>query len=174
MFNRVFKYISDLRVLCLEKLIWKLWRKWNSNSCKFLIYALLGWNLQILFLSNAFFVYINDRLIRTWFWYWLDQLNSLVNVWFSASLQFSTTQKMKFSNKGFFSKCDPIRSFLRIWSHLLKKSLMKNFIFCSVYSQLSSVILSHTLPQPSVPRVFLNPIWLETGFSVRTYSSLFF
>ena len=30
--------------------------------------------------------------------------------------------------KDFFSKCDQIRSFLRIWSHLLKKSLMKNFI----------------------------------------------
>ena len=26
----------------------------------------------------------------------------------------------------FFSKCDQIRSFLRIWSHLLKKSLMEN------------------------------------------------
>ena len=34
--------------------------------------------------------------------------------------------------KDFFSKCDQIRSFLRIWSHLLKKSLMENFIFlCS-------------------------------------------
>ena len=44
---------------------------------------------------------------------------------------------MKFSIKDFFSKCDQIRSFLRIWSHLLKKSLienfiMENFIFCAV------------------------------------------
>ena len=31
-------------------------------------------------------------------------------------------QKVKFSIKDFFSKCDQIRSFLRIWSHLLKKS----------------------------------------------------
>ena len=44
----------------------------------------------------------------------------------------STAQKMKFSIKDFFSKCDQIRSFLRIWSHLLKKSLMENFIFCAV------------------------------------------
>ena len=36
---------------------------------------------------------------------------------------------MKFSIKDFFSKWDQIRSFLRIWSDLLKKSLMKNFIF---------------------------------------------
>ena len=34
---------------------------------------------------------------------------------------------MKFSIKDFFSKCDQI---LRIWSHLLKKSLTENFIFC--------------------------------------------
>ena len=37
--------------------------------------------------------------------------------------------KMKISIKDFFSKCDQIRSFLRIWSHLLKKSLIENFIF---------------------------------------------
>ena len=39
---------------------------------------------------------------------------------------------MKFSIKDFFRKCDQIRSFLRIWSHLQKKSLMENFIFCAV------------------------------------------
>ena len=44
-----------------------------------------------------------------------------------------TTEKMKFSIKDFFSKCNQILSFLRILSHLLKKSLMENFIFCAVY-----------------------------------------
>ena len=39
---------------------------------------------------------------------------------------------MKFPIKDFFGKYDQIRSFLRIWSHLLKKSLMENFIFCAV------------------------------------------
>ena len=43
-----------------------------------------------------------------------------------------TAQKMKFSVKDFFSKCDQIHSFLRIWSHLLKKCFMENFIFCAV------------------------------------------
>ena len=43
-----------------------------------------------------------------------------------------TAQKMKFSSKDFFSKCDKIRRFLRIWSYLLKKSLMGNLIFCAV------------------------------------------
>ena len=44
-----------------------------------------------------------------------------------------TAQKMKFSIKDFFSKCDQIRSFLRIWSHLLKKSFMENFTFNAVF-----------------------------------------
>ena len=34
--------------------------------------------------------------------------------------------------KDFFSKYDQIRIFPRIWSHLLKKSLMKNFNFYAV------------------------------------------
>ena len=43
-----------------------------------------------------------------------------------------TAQNMKFSIEDFFSKCEQIRSFLRIWSHLLKKFLMENFIFFAV------------------------------------------
>ena len=43
-----------------------------------------------------------------------------------------TAQKMKFSIKNFLSKCYQICSFLRIWSHLLKESLMENFISYTV------------------------------------------
>ena len=39
---------------------------------------------------------------------------------------------MKFPIKDFFSKCDQIRRFLQIWSHLVKKSLSENFIFFAV------------------------------------------
>ena len=42
---------------------------------------------------------------------------------------------------GYFNKCDQIRSFLWIWSHLLKKSLMENFIFCAVYTPVNYVFL---------------------------------
>ena len=45
----------------------------------------------------------------------------------------TTAQRMKFSIKNFFGKCDQIPIFLLGWSHLLKKSLMENFIFCGVY-----------------------------------------
>ena len=51
---------------------------------------------------------------------------SLENTYLVADL---TAQKMKFSIKDFSGKCDQIRSVLQIWSHLLKKSLMENFIF---------------------------------------------
>ena len=52
-----------------------------------------------------------------------------------------TAQKMKFSVKDFFSKCDQICKKLRIWSHLLKKSLLKNFISYAVY-QMNEYILN--------------------------------
>ena len=55
----------------------------------------------------------------------------IVEKWFYTPID--TAQKMKFSIKDFFSKCDQIRSFLRIWSNLLKKSLMENLIFCAVW-----------------------------------------
>ena len=39
---------------------------------------------------------------------------------------------MKFPIKDFSNKCDQIHRKLRIWSHLLKKFFMENFIFCAV------------------------------------------
>ena len=47
---------------------------------------------------------------------------------------FTTAQKMKFSNKYFFRKCDHIQL------HLLKKFLMKNFNFCVVHYNLEQNI----------------------------------
>ena len=52
---------------------------------------------------------------------------------YSESSQTSNiVQEMKFSIKDFFSKCDQICRKLQIWSHLLKRSLKGNFIFCAV------------------------------------------
>ena len=39
---------------------------------------------------------------------------------------------MKFSIKDFLSKCEQIRDFLRVCSHLLKESLMEILIFSAV------------------------------------------
>ena len=53
----------------------------------------------------------------------------------NKGLTASSAQNMKFSIKDFFSKCDQIWRKLRIWSHLLKKFLMENFIFCAAQSK---------------------------------------
>ena len=46
-----------------------------------------------------------------------------------------TAQKKNFFIKDFFSKWDQIRRKLRIWSHLLRRSLIENFIFCAVFAE---------------------------------------
>ena len=59
-------------------------------------------------------------------------VNDIVAGKYEVTLHIYTEKKKKFSVKDFFSKCDKIRSFLGIWSHSLKQSLMENFIFCAV------------------------------------------
>ena len=46
-----------------------------------------------------------------------------------------TAEKMKFSITDFFSKCDQIRSTLRILSHVLKKTLMENTYLHNMYGR---------------------------------------
>ena len=54
---------------------------------------------------------------------------------------------MKFSIKDFFSKSDQIGRKLRIWSHLMEKSLTENLIFCAVVTSLSLTCKITTLCQ---------------------------
>ena len=65
----------------------------------------------------------------------------LITLWHYLGRCSGTAQKMKLSIKDFFSKCDKIRSKLRIWSHFLKKSLMEIFIFCAVWISNRSSLL---------------------------------
>ena len=60
------------------------------------------------------------------------------------------SQNMKFSIKDFFSECDQIHRKLRFWSHLLKKSLMENFIFCAVCQN--------------------SYLWCSTRFNIRSFA----
>ena len=72
---------------------------------------------------NASFVVEKDRKLEL---YYLVPHNA------NNDLQHTIAQKKKFSIKDFFIICDQIRSFMWIWSQLLKKSLMENFIvLCS-------------------------------------------
>ena len=47
-------------------------------------------------------------------------------------LLLSLRKRMEFSIRDFSNICDQIRSFLRIWSHLLEKSSVENFIICAL------------------------------------------
>ena len=51
--------------------------------------------------------------------------------------------KKKFFITGLFSKYDQMRSFLQIWSHLLKKAVIVNFFFCAVSSDLNRIHATH-------------------------------
>ena len=92
-----------------------------------------------------------------------------------------TVQKMRF--KDFFSKCDQIYSFLRIWSHLLKKSLMENITFCTVFIEIalqhgcSPVNLLHifgtSFPKNNSGRLLLHSSLLKVRFTTRLRICLF-
>ena len=62
---------------------------------------------------------------------------------FFSRLCFPPHKKWSFDIKNFFSKCEQIRSFMRISYHVLKKSLMENFIFFfwSIWCNLAYYIL---------------------------------
>ena len=64
-----------------------------------------------------------DFLSFFFFFFYLS-LKTVVQSYMWAN---NTAQKVKSTIKDFFSKSEQ-----RIWSHLLKKSLMENFILCAV------------------------------------------
>ena len=59
-----------------------------------------------------------------------NELNCISLYEFGAEVFRCTAQKMKFSIDDFVSKYYQTRR--RLWSHLLKESLMENSIFCAV------------------------------------------
>ena len=91
-----------------------------------------------LFLLREFgnYVFLLREIVK---WLFRVQFKWVISIAWNCELWFflawkreHTAPKTKFSIKDFFSKCDQIRRKLRVWLHLLKKSLMKNFIFCAV------------------------------------------
>ena len=68
------------------------------------------------------------------------------------------TKNEVFFSKGFFSKSDQICRKLKSWSHLLKKFVMENLIFCSVV--LFSVCFPSGFPRDS-SRWIKVAIWKE-------------
>ena len=79
---------------------------------------------------------------------------------------------MRFSIKDFFSKYDKMRRKLRIWSHLLKKSLMENFIFCAFSIRfspfLANVLILH--PPKTPEKLSISPEKSQKTFDFLTFS----
>ena len=61
-------------------------------------------------------------------------LRSVYSCIYTESVDTKAVQIMRFSAKDFFRKCSQILRILWICSHLLKKSLAENFIFCAMHS----------------------------------------
>ena len=105
------------------------------------IFSILWNSMKILIQTHSlekfcFFIFLHNMRF----------LNPLtLEISWVSSLTTFTAQKMKFSIKDFFSKCDQIRSFLRIWSNLLKKSTKDNFSFYALKLRIWSHLLKNLL-----------------------------
>ena len=103
-----------------NQFIWQVrsFRNKSSSIIKYHLMYLRYFCCQPILCSRIFV-----KLYTSWFFqlkYWEElEIYVLSN----------NAQKMKFSIKEIFSKWDQIRRKLRIWSHLLKKSVMENSIF---------------------------------------------
>ena len=74
--------------------------------------------------------YIKIRIHNRNEWFISRQVVTVIPL---SKIRFQMKPSQIFTDrKDFFSECDQILSFLRIWSHLQKKYLMENFIFCAV------------------------------------------
>ena len=97
--------------------------------------------------------------------FWLNIYHK--RCWFIRKLHSSgTEQKIKFFIKDFFSKFDQIRMKLRIWSHLLKKSFIKNFIFCAVWNtrgNLINITIYYIILGPFYPATSCSSVVWNTG-----------
>ena len=80
---------------------------------------------------------------------------------------FIAAQKTNFFIEDFFNKCDQIRSKLPIWSHLPKKSLMENFIFCTVYQSDYNVLF-----RGDKIWHWLNKIWINSNVTLSYIRNL--
>ena len=126
-----------MRTILFWQLFWQSFfykEKIAKSSAK--ISAFQGVSASISVLSFPIPVLVSSRTDDMYFIYRLQ--NVVLNI--PRLLQSYTTEKMKFFIKDFFSKCDQIRRKMGIWSHLLKKSLIENFILCVVLQLLGMIL----------------------------------
>ena len=112
--------------ICLES------RLMNPFGCPYSSYQDCGKNTPAIYFPTNSIKHIDSFKWQTLYPNQLCEIifpNKVTPQFHQAAHHDLTAQKTKFSITDFFSKCDQIRRKLRIWSHLLKKSLLENFIF---------------------------------------------
>ena len=120
--------------------LWKVFQhfyRWLTSHCS--CYLNLLHSQKIRTFSTTIFVVTYKSFAKNHFLSWVDICKY-------------APQKLKFSMKDLFSKSDQIRRKLRSWSHLLKKSLIENFFFCSVLYYASRKATSQQLFNKYTPR----------------------
>ena len=127
----------------------KLLFSWGYARHNYIVFGCFNWICE-LYNFVGYFVWVfvvryvigtnlNNYLCRLFF---LRGFNIVFHIFnFCAwgmllSQHVSLHKKIKFSIKDSVSKYDQTCSLLRIWSHLLEKSLTENFIFCAVFLML--------------------------------------
>ena len=95
--------------------------------------------------------------------------NLILNVFLPIDF---TAQKIKFSIKDISSNCDLIRSFLWIFLHLLKKSLMENFIFCTVFESCSFLWKLHSGKLNPINLLKMSWVFLEGSCFYFCYKTI--
>ena len=85
--------------------------------------------------------------------------------------KFDTAQKMKFSIKDFFNKCDQICRKLRLWLNLQRKSLKENFIF--LYSARSAGTLTMVFSLQSIYKVSVLCLYTENTYKKQVINLAF-
>ena len=127
-FDSIILYIAHLLVLSrFQKVRIAYLNPWNKTSfCEILaIYQKTSWPWN----EHCFCVScVSASVILKVVCSFMDWIQKLKEPWEVLAI----ARKVKFPIDDFFSKCEQMGSFLRIWSHLLKKSSMENFIFCAV------------------------------------------
>ena len=130
-------YLSQTKYWVVETLwFYQRWHQYyrSENKCPnmefflFRIVPRLGW---IRTRKNSVFGHFPRSEGNRHSWLFLLDIRR-VSSSIILALNQNAAQKMKFLIKVFFSKCGQMRNFLQISSHLVKKSLMENFIFCAV------------------------------------------
>ena len=112
------------------------WKKTKYKRHSTLKFFFLLKNVSV-FLTRKTYFWFGKYTLVVWPYNWCHQWSHVIILSMCAISNSCTAQKMKFSIKDFFGKCDQIRSFLQVCSHLLKKSLMwKSFFVLSLFLEI--------------------------------------